>query len=260
MQFLDEYKEKVDDDDLDFFATVIRDNPDNLPEEELNLIKQFLIFRRGAQDHNLDPDSYAPMLPCLDDFSLDGRTLTFRQRRWVEIMASDPTMSPALAASKAGYADGSTKNRFVHFMRQPIVLKALHTAYKYQNERFGVDSDAIWRMYVDRTMADITDIATWDENGKVKLKKSGELNRRGRKAIKSISQTHSNNGTTTKIELWDPYPYQRDLAKMMKLVEEKLIIDNAGDIAGEIEASRQRVIDAAKVQRSIPTTTYEVIE
>lgn len=93
------------------------------------------------------------------------------------------------AARESGYkgTDKSLAVQASRLLRDPAVQKELQVALTERKRRTNIEGDMVVLELARLGFSDLTDVATWDEEGKVKLKPSHEIPKRIRRAIKEIT-------------------------------------------------------------------------
>lgn len=116
-----------------------------------------------------------------------GHDLTPKQQAFVAEYLVD--LNATQAAIRAGYSVKTAYSQAHELLKKPEVGEALQAAFAERAERVGLTQDAVVERLMWIAFGDLRDLATWDEDGEVRVTPSDALDDRAAAALKEISQT-----------------------------------------------------------------------
>ena len=103
--------------------------------------------------------------------------------------------------------------------------------------------DNVAQELVDIAQANIDDIKTWDEEGKVSIKDPKNISKSAIKAIKKIKVTPTKLGPQLEVELHDKVAVLRVLAKASGLLEQQEDMDKPSVVGIVMQGPEPTIID-----------------
>ncbi len=107
------------------------------------------------------------------------------------------------AAIAAGYSPRHADKQAYLLLENPRVAAAVAEARDAAEERNAITLDRTVQELAHIAYADLTDVVTWDQNGKIHIRSSDDLSERARAAIKKLKVTRSRprNGSNAQWEV-----------------------------------------------------------
>jgi len=117
------------------------------------------------------------------------------------------------AAIRAGYSKKSAHQIGWRLLRSATVLEKIEDHLRKRMKDAEARGDDEWRRLAEIAFGQLTDLVSWDGEGKLTIKASDQLTAQGRAIAKEVSIYTSDAGTKTVVKVRDPLPALVKLAE-----------------------------------------------